>query len=114
MKQSKNKKVFMESITISKRMKMQQSMNLLGHDLMINILLKHFQISKKDKSSYLKFCKCENRKPLNDFADYILTKVPNNVFYVTHKGEKYRYYSFLNNVFFTKDGEKLGTFIGEF
>ena len=104
----------MESITISKRMKMQQNMSLLGHDLMISILLNHFMIRNRNKNSYLKFCKSEKRKPFNDFIDYILTKVPNNTFNVTHKGEKYRYYCFHNNVFFTKEGEKLGTFIGEF
>jgi hypothetical protein len=95
-------------------MKSNENMNLLGNELMISILLNHFQINRRDKNSYLKFCKCEKRKPLNDFADYILTKVPSNVFNVTHKGGKYRYYCFRNNVFFTKEGERLGTFIGEF
>jgi hypothetical protein len=104
----------MESITISKRMKTQRNMSLLANDMMISILLKHFEIRNKDRNSYLKFCESEKRKPLNDFADYILTKLPNNTFNVTHKNEKYRYYCFRNNVFFTKEGEKLGTFIGEF
>ena len=104
----------MESITISKRMKTQHNMILLANDLMISILLKHFQIRNKDRNSYLKFCASEKRKPFNDFTDYILTKVPDNTFNVNHKGENYRYYTFQNNVFFTKEGEKLGTFIGEF
>jgi hypothetical protein len=93
---------------------MKQSMNLLGYDLIISIVLKHFQISRKDKNSYLKFCKCEKRKPFNDFVDYILTKIPKEEFYVTYKNEKYKYYTFQNNVFFIKEGEKIGTFIGEF
>ncbi len=104
----------MESITISKRMKTQINLSLLANDIMISILLKHFQIRSKDRNSYLKFCEYEKKKPLNDFTEYILTKVPNNTFNVTHKNEKYRYYTFRNNVFFTKEGEKLGIFIGEF
>lgn len=104
----------MESITLSKRMKENQKMNLLAQDLMINILLKHFIINKRAKNSYIKFCESENRKPLNDFVDYILSKVPNNKFEIIHNGEKYKYYTFQNNVFFSKDGEKMGTFIGEF
>lgn len=104
----------MDCVIISKRMKIQRNMSLLANNLIISILLKHFQIKTKYKNSYLKFCESEKRKPLNDFVDYILTKVPNNTFNVTYKNEKYRYYIFRNNVFFTKEGEKLGTFIGEF
>jgi hypothetical protein len=119
---SKNEKLFlklirlyiMESITISRRMKEQRKMNLLGNDLMIFILLKHFKIKNNMKASYLKFCKCEDRKPLNDFVDYILSKIPENTYNIVYNNEKYQYYIYENNVFFTKEGEKLGTFIGEF
>ncbi len=104
----------MESITISKRMKETQKMNLLAENLMINILLKHFMIKKCEKNAYLKFCKCEKRKPLNDFVDYILSKLPNNTYTFKYENQEYKYYTFQNNVFFTKEGDKFGTFVGEF
>lgn len=66
------------------------------------------------KASYLKFCKYEDRKPLNDFVDYILSKLPENTYNIVYNNEKYKYYIYENNVFFTKEGEKLSTFIGEF
>lgn len=113
-KSNYNLQTFMESITISKRMKEQQKLNLLGNDLMIMILLKHFQISKKDKNSYLKFCDCEKRKSINDFVDYIISKIDDNIFIVKHKDEEYKYYTFQNNLYFSKSGDCSVTFLGEF
>jgi hypothetical protein len=104
----------MESVTISKRMKHQQSLSSIGNDLIIFILLRHFRIRNRNQKNYIKFCECEKKRPLDDFVEYILTKMPDSMFKINYNSVNYKYYIYENNVFFSKDGEKLGAFIGNF
>ena len=90
-----------------------EKMVSFGHDLMIYVLLKYFRIKSLDKDNYLYFCECENRRPLDDFVEYIISKSSKNVYNVTYNNNIYQYYISKNTVFFSKEGYN-GIFMGEF
>lgn len=93
----------------------QKNSYVYGNNLILTILLKHFNIRNSMKDSYLKFCECEKKTPLEDFVEYILSKVPNKTYKITHYNVDYKFYIYDNNVFFNKENEKkFGTFLGEF
>ena len=93
----------------------QKNSYVYGNNLILTILLKHFNIRNTLKDSYLKFCESEKKTPLKDFVEYILSKVPNKTYKITHYNVDYKFYIYDNNVFFNKENEKkFGTFLGEF